>query len=333
MNCEDDAPLVSVVIPTFNRAHMIDAAIDSVESQTYTHWELHIVDDLSTDHTPSIILERGASNPNIQYHINDRTKGVSGARNCGIDKAHGKYLAFLDSDDIWVADHLASAVDILESHTEIGLYFGNRVSVDATTGNSLGDYFAYEGIPEKFDTVPIGADYHLMTSGVFDAFLKGNVAAVQTAVIPLAKLGALRFDESLLVAEDRDFFLRYYIEKRVSPALRVSPCVKYIVHNEKLSHPTPENSIRFIESHLRSWSNALRDFDLSPTEKAATAVQMAKEQLHLPYLYRKSGQYRKALASIRSNASTALPRRTVTELVKVIAEWVLGLGKREIRKR
>lgn len=106
--------MVSVVIPTKNRAKTISRAIRSVLSQTYESIELIIVDDNSDDNTSELVFEiSDAAAITIRYIKNDQSKGGAAARNIGAESARGKYIAFLDSDDEWLPEHLRSAVAYL----------------------------------------------------------------------------------------------------------------------------------------------------------------------------------------------------------------------------
>lgn len=96
-------PYFSVIVPTRNRAHLIERAIDSVLSQTYGDWELIIIDDGSTDTTKSVVSEY--NDPRIAYFYQDHSER-STARNLGIEKSSGKYVCFLDDDDEFLSDHL-----------------------------------------------------------------------------------------------------------------------------------------------------------------------------------------------------------------------------------
>lgn len=89
--------MLSIIIPSFNRAHSLPAAIESVLNQTYDNWELIIIDDGSTDSTAGVI-EKYKNDTRVRYYYQDNL-GVSAARNLGATKARGKYLIFLDSDD------------------------------------------------------------------------------------------------------------------------------------------------------------------------------------------------------------------------------------------
>ena len=94
-------PTVSVIIPTYNRAHLVGRAIKSVLNQTYRDFEIIVVDDGSTDNTKDIIKEFQKKDKRIKYIPYEKNKGGSAARNTGIKAAKGEYIAFLDSDDEW----------------------------------------------------------------------------------------------------------------------------------------------------------------------------------------------------------------------------------------
>lgn len=95
-------PLVSIIIPTYNRAHLISETLDSVLAQTYTNWECIVVDDGSTDETSSFMADYCAKDARFQYHHRpeDRLKGANACRNVAVEKSTGAYLIFLDSDDV-----------------------------------------------------------------------------------------------------------------------------------------------------------------------------------------------------------------------------------------
>src|SRR5688500_9781977 len=107
-------PIVSVVIPTYNRAHLIRRAIDSVVAQTFADWELIVVDDASKDDAEGVVRSYGDSR--MRYVRHDVNKGASAARNTGLYAAHGEFVAFLDSDDEWLPEKLASQVELFRAN-------------------------------------------------------------------------------------------------------------------------------------------------------------------------------------------------------------------------
>jgi teichuronic acid biosynthesis glycosyltransferase TuaG len=97
-------PAVSIILPTFNRTNYLRAAIDSVFAQTFADWEMIIVDDGSDDETKQFL--RGTTDPRVRTIWLPHSGNPSLVRNTGIRSAGGRYLAFLDSDDIWIATKL-----------------------------------------------------------------------------------------------------------------------------------------------------------------------------------------------------------------------------------
>ncbi|BBO91457.1 glycosyltransferase family 2 protein [Desulfosarcina ovata] len=108
------SPLVSVVLPTYNRAWTVRSAIDSVLNQDYTALELIVVDDGSTDGTADLLADYGTQ---IQV-IRQSNQGVSAARNAGIQAAEGNLIALLDSDDAWLPGKVAAQVDFFSRHPD-----------------------------------------------------------------------------------------------------------------------------------------------------------------------------------------------------------------------
>lgn len=98
------SPLVSVVIPTYNRGHLISRSINSVLNQTYEDYEIIVVDDGSNDNTEQVVNQ--LNKKNIIYIKNEVNRGAAAARNIGIINSKGEFIAFLDSDDIWLKDKL-----------------------------------------------------------------------------------------------------------------------------------------------------------------------------------------------------------------------------------
>ena len=190
-------PNVSVIIPTFNRAHLIKESILSVQSQTLKPTEIIVVDDGSTDKTWDILKNLGFSlsenrNNTLRY-IYKENGGVSSARNIGIELSSSEYIALLDSDDQWRASKLETQISSLEkesfsfrvSHTdEIWIRNGIRVNQHKKHSKNGGDLF------EKcLKMCCISPSSALIHRSVFD------------------DIGS--FDENLVACEDYDFWLRY----------------------------------------------------------------------------------------------------------------------------
>nr|WP_246722809.1 glycosyltransferase [Aliikangiella sp. G2MR2-5] len=193
----EQAKLVSVVLPTQNRAFCIERAVESVLNQTYQNIEVIIIDDGSTDNTAEIVKQWQGK---VSYHF-EKCDGASKARNVGIKMAKGDYLAFIDSDDFWERDKLRQQVELLEKNPELGLSFTNGVIINENGKEGR----KYEVIPHTGDAV-FG-----LKEVLEDPYFGLPTVIVKKEVI--GKVGL--FDEELKTAEDLDFFMRVALHFKV----------------------------------------------------------------------------------------------------------------------
>lgn len=107
---------VSIIIPAYNRAHLIGETLDSIITQSYTHWECLVVDDGSTDSTVNVVAEYAKRNSRIKLFKRPKTKpkGANACRNIGLDQARGEYVIFFDSDDLMTENHLEVKVTAIQ---------------------------------------------------------------------------------------------------------------------------------------------------------------------------------------------------------------------------
>lgn len=108
--------LVSVIMPAYNCGDFISITLDTVIAQSYKNWEVIVVDDCSIDNTEEIVNAYQAKEPRIKYYRLDKNSGAAIARNKAIDLANGKYLAFLDSDDIWFPEKLTKQIRFMKEN-------------------------------------------------------------------------------------------------------------------------------------------------------------------------------------------------------------------------
>jgi glycosyltransferase involved in cell wall biosynthesis len=117
-NKASNQPLVSVILPTYNRAHIVSKALQSVLAQTYPNFEVIVIDDGSTDNTKEIITNIACKDPRVKYFRNNENKGPAGARNVGISLAKGELIAFIDDDVEWFPNKLERQVNLLQTLPE-----------------------------------------------------------------------------------------------------------------------------------------------------------------------------------------------------------------------
>src|SRR5262245_8909028 len=131
------SPLVSIVLIFFNEARFLEEAIASVLAQTFTDWELLLVDDGSTDGSDAVARAYAASHPmRISYFTHDgcANRGPSASRNLAIERAGGRFLAFLDGDDAWLPDKLSEQLAILNTEPHVEMVFGHSQQWYSWTG-------------------------------------------------------------------------------------------------------------------------------------------------------------------------------------------------------
>lgn len=181
--------LISVVIPTYNSAQFLTATIESVRSQTYTNWELLIIDGGSQDKTWEIIHHYCDRDSRIKAF--SQTGGVSVSRNTGVRLSQGEIVAFLDSDDLWLPDKLAAHVEHFESSANPGVSFA-RVEFIRSDGSSTRTFSSarVKGLqPQDFL-------YNNPTTSVSNLAVRKQI------------LQQIQFDESMSYSEDLDWLFR-----------------------------------------------------------------------------------------------------------------------------
>ena len=139
-----EGPLVSVIIPSHNRAVLLPRAVESVLAQTYSNLEVIIVDDASSDSTPAVMADLVKRDPRVRYFRHETNRYASAARNTGIASARGELIAFLDDDDEWLPEKLAKQVPVmLSASPEVGMvycwmdYYDGRGNIVSETHPTL----------------------------------------------------------------------------------------------------------------------------------------------------------------------------------------------------
>lgn len=146
---------VSAIIIFLNGGVLLEEAIQSVFAQTFTDWELLLVDDGSTDESTAVARRFAAAHPDrVKYleHPNHENRGMSASRNLGMREAAGKYIAFVDADDVWLPHKLAEQIPLMESHPEVAMMYGRTEIWFGWTGRAEDaerDYLTETGFSGK----------------------------------------------------------------------------------------------------------------------------------------------------------------------------------------
>ena len=202
-------PKVSVVIPTYNHQCYILAALDSVFAQTFTDFEIIVVNDGSPDNTAEVLRPLTESG-RIRY-IEQKNQGQSAARNRGISEAKGEFIALLDDDDIWPPDKLQWQVEELQNNPDTALVYGSVSFID-DNGECIQQYDA-QGVKDvRLARIPQEILAGGATGDVYEQFLRDNyIISPGLCLIRLSalkQLGETAFDPNIQGgADDWDLYL------------------------------------------------------------------------------------------------------------------------------
>ncbi len=226
--------LISVVIPTYNRADDLLNAIESVLNQTHEYWELLIVDNYSTDNTRENILNM--NDTRIRFLEIQNQGVIAASRNLGIKHSKGKYVAFLDSDDTWENDKLAKSVFWLNKGYDVVYH-----DMEIITGNPINIGF------RKFHT-------RQLVSPVFnDLIVNGNTLPTSSVVVRktiLDQVKGFRENEDLIAGEDYDLWIR--LSEHTQGFKRVEGVLGRLMraNNNEFCANRLLSTIRYIESNF-----------------------------------------------------------------------------------
>ena len=233
-------PLVSVIVIFLNAADFLQEAVESVLAQTYEHWELLLVDDGSNDGSSEIAMSFALENSaQIKYleHDGHQNLGMSAARNLGIRKAKGDYIAFLDADDYWLPNKLDVQTRILDSQPEAGMLFG-----------STKYWFSWTDRPEdsQRDYVPL---LRVRTHTLFHPplllllFIQGKAEVPCTCSILVRRAVAEKiggFEDSFRgMYEDQAFYAKICL---CTPVLATDDCLAWYRQHSKSNYSTAIHS-------------------------------------------------------------------------------------------
>jgi len=273
------SPLVSIIIPTYNRAHLISETLASIITQTYTNWECIVVDDGSTDGTEGVLKALCNKDKRFQYHKrpSDRPKGANACRNYGLELSKGKYVNWFDSDDLMVSQKLAIQIDDIEK----------------------GDYDFSVTQTEQFDlknNISLGMrSESLVSDNLIDDFISFKAFWLFPSVLwkkdYLIK-NKLFLNEKLQQAQDFDFHLSVL---KLKPLYVHNDFVttKILVHSSNVG-----NSL--VDSPGKVYSNAYVQYRImSEFKRFISEKTLVKSQDYLCFFYREALRQRQKVNALK----------------------------------
>jgi len=257
------APTVSVIIPTYDRADLIERAVQSVLEQTLNDLECLVVDDGSTDETVSVVNSIDDDRVTVIEH--GENGGAAAARNVGIEMASGEYLAFLDDDDVWRPEKLAKQITLLQS-----------------TPDTVGLVYCWMDYHDDDGNIVTAYRPELRGDIFLDVLDKQRIGNSSTLVVPASVVNDVGgFDESILRGDDGDFIRRIALEYDVD---YVSETLvdAYVDHGHRRITSQDErgarNAIHDQKAKLRKFST---EFAAHPEKRAIVEALIASRYVQL----------------------------------------------------
>lgn len=233
--------LISIIIPTYNRAYLIGETLDSVLAQTYTNWECIIVDDGSTDNSEEVIKEYTKKDHRFQYHHrpDNKQKGPNSCRNYGYQLSKGDYINWFDSDDLFFPEALSVRLNEFDNNTDVVI--GKLERINSNTHEKInGNRILSNSIIEDYYTGKIS--YYVCGPLWNKIFLEKQL---------------ILFDEEITNLDDWDFNLRMLYE---SPKIVYldEVLIKYRVHENSLSQEINKLNFDEIRTEFRAREKHLK---------------------------------------------------------------------------
>ena len=238
-------PLVSVIIPCYNSSATLPRALNSVLAQSYSNMEIIVVDDCSRDN-PELIVKKFEK---VIFHRLDKNGGASAARNIGIKKSQGEFIAFLDADDEWLTNKISVQIKImLESELNPGLVTCNSAWIGKGEEGKDSNYY--------LSHPPVRGNE------VWKELLKRNFIPTPTVLIRKSVFNSIQiFDESLKVAEDLDFWIR--ISQKYNVDYSTEVLVNFHLTKgslmERNSDKVLNTTLQVIKKYLQEYSKCLQN--------------------------------------------------------------------------
>jgi glycosyltransferase involved in cell wall biosynthesis len=275
-------PLVSIVLPTFNRADLLPKSIDSVLSQTYSRWELIVVDDRSTDDTPAIVRDYMNLSPKIKYLRNNHKQGCAGARNQGREAANASFIAFIDSDDTWKPHHLSAIMKQYADNPDLDWIYADSEIVENGVVITRSVFDELWTSRKDLRVARRGALCVMESDGLLEhAIQHGLYAACQSSVMRTCLFDTTTFDEELQATEDWLFVLEI-IFKKYKIAYLHDVHFTYVLHPHSIS-ANPRS--KTVYENLQVYEEFEKFYAIVPQRMKLTRTQFRIVRSRLAEMY------------------------------------------------
>ena len=326
---------VSVIIPTYNRGRYLRCAVESVAAQYYPDMEIIIVDDRSTDNTVDVVNGLKREFPGIVYRLNGRPQGPSGARNEGLLAATGDYISFLDSDDVWLEDHLSMGLSILANNPDTSVVFGNLIVADYHSKKHLFNFFDKKKVLVDLPALRLDDCTRLIEGNIFEALIQENFFHLGSSIVSRKVMKNVFFDERVTFAEDADFAIQLFMKNRARFVCRMNPTYIIYKHDENMTE-VHRLDTKMQDAEILLFSEYLEKYAVNKFQKVLLKRKISEELLDRSYTWRSQGDYVRALVDLWKSTTRGARSAHIVEASKLMGSFVakvLRNGSITVRKR
>ena len=311
-------PLVSIIIPIYNRATLIGETLSSILAQTYTNWECILVDDGSTDETMGVVRNFAKADTRIQLHQRPETliKGADACRNYGFLQSSGVYVNWFDSDDIMLPEHLEKKVDALSSNANLdGSFCFNQYFSMVEGKQEL-------GVINRFQKENLLEDLILRKQ-----FVQTGCGLWKRSYIAAQFANEAIFDELLTQSQDYDFYARVFL-KEPEFIIVDEPLFLFRRGNESISTAYLSLNAQHLSSFIRARGKILqRHMDDTHIQAAVLNAILASWNMHLHTMNRSTfNTYISVLKESRNVVPPAFAKAISTSIRWAKLLRVVGRG-------
>ena len=286
-------PTVSVIVPAFNNERLLPRALDSVIEQTFTDWEIVLVDDGSVDGTPDVAARYAGRLKDRFNLIRQPNRGSSDARNRGIEASRGRFVAFLDSDDEFLPTKIDRQLKLFKLRPELGFVYSDYAFVDL---NGVRHESAFDATHSTARDVPcetVEPGLHICHGNLFDYLIRAYFISTIVGLVRREVLGAtIRFPTDQIFGEEWLFYLK--VARACEAGFVDEPLSVYHYRQGSLARADKARNAACYRKLLKAMEVSLGH--LSRGHRRVVRSNVARVERQLGYTAYRSGCYEEAVA-------------------------------------
>ena len=306
-------PKISIIIAAYNAEKYLPQCLDSVLGQTMDDYEVVVVDDGSSDSTPLILAQYAARDARIVAVRQGNSGKPAVARNAGIRRSSGRYVTFLDADDLYEPNRLRRESELLDRFEQIDLVFCDMFLASESGITCEKTYLHHSGVRSQARCLG-GNDY--LCPKEFYNFMSSACTSLSTQTVMVRRSRLLReevwFPEDMSIGEDIDLWFR--LVKGSEILFIDEPLACYRKHGTSITADVERFYLGSVMAHAANHARAMTV--LTADERKTLELRIAKDLFHLGYHYKQAGRYRESRRAYLDSLSWKFSARTGFALAK-----------------